>query len=66
MPPRPMLTRRTLVRCLSAAAAAALAGPVAADVSALKNRPIHILVGFPPGGGTDTVARFLAEKMQAT
>lgn len=60
-----MLTRRTLVRCLSAAAAAALAGPVAADVSALKNRPIHILVGFPPGGGTDTVARYLAEKMQA-
>ncbi|NML46126.1 Twin-arginine translocation pathway signal [Ramlibacter sp. G-1-2-2] len=28
--------------------------------------PLRILVGFPPGGATDVVARVLAEKMQAT
>ena len=38
-----------------------LAGPVrAADPPAV----LRILVGFPPGGATDVVARILAEKMQ--
>jgi tripartite-type tricarboxylate transporter receptor subunit TctC len=28
------------------------------------NRPVRIIVGFPPGGGSDLVARPLAQKMQ--
>jgi tripartite-type tricarboxylate transporter receptor subunit TctC len=27
------------------------------------SRPVHIVIGFPPGGGIDTVARLLAPKM---
>lgn len=32
---------------------------------ATDDRPIHLLVGFPAGGGTDAIARVLAEALQA-
>ena len=46
-----------------------LAGLLAALVcstglaQSFPNRPVHIVIGFPPGGGIDTVARLLAPKM---
>ena len=47
--------------------AAALAGlPLAAARSQdFPARPVRVVVGFPPGGGTDLVARPLAQKVQA-
>jgi tripartite-type tricarboxylate transporter receptor subunit TctC len=57
MKPRSTL-RRTL---LSLAAAACL--PMAAWAQGYPNKPITLLVPFPPGGPTDLVARVLAKKM---
>ena len=44
---------------LAAAAAALAAGPRIAWAQAYPVRPLRWIVGFPPGGGADTVARIL-------
>ncbi len=55
--------RRHFIRsCAAAALASAFAVPAVAQ-TAYPNKPIRILVGFAPGGGTDIVARALGVKM---
>jgi len=52
--------RRALLRC-------ALALPLSTAVAgayAQSTRTVRILVGFPPGGGTDAVARLLSDKLK--
>lgn len=59
MSPR-MSSRRTLLIC-SALALAATALPAAAQ--AWPERPVRIIVSFPPGGASDLVARLLGERL---
>ncbi len=53
------ITRRTLV----ALAAATLAG--GAFAQAFPSKPIRVFVPFPPGGGTDIIAREVTQKVAA-
>jgi len=57
------MQRRTILQA-SAATAVTLAAPMI-KAQSLPNGPIRIVVGFPPGGGTDALARVLAQKLQA-
>jgi tripartite-type tricarboxylate transporter receptor subunit TctC len=55
------VNRRRALQWLGAAASApALAGTALAQ----SGRTVRILVGFPAGGGTDAIARLLAERMK--
>ena len=44
-------------------ATAWLAGPLAAQTTDFPNKPVRIVVPFPPGGATDITARVVAEKL---
>ena len=45
------------------ASLAAVFGAQAQDVSNYPSKPVRMVVGFPPGGGTDVVARILVPKL---
>ncbi|HEY4253637.1 MAG TPA: tripartite tricarboxylate transporter substrate binding protein [Roseomonas sp.] len=53
-------------RSLLAAATLGLAPPGTAHAQGFPTRPVRVIVGFPPGGGTDLLARPLAQRLQAT
>jgi tripartite-type tricarboxylate transporter receptor subunit TctC len=55
------MQRRTLLST-SIAAAATLAAPML-RAQTLPNGPVRIIVGFPPGGGTDALARVVGQKL---
>jgi tripartite-type tricarboxylate transporter receptor subunit TctC len=58
-----MLTRRTIV---AGCGVAALAPLVPAARAQVVKKPVHIIVGFPAGGGTDVIARILAERLRGS
>ena len=49
--------------CAAACAALALASAVPAFGQPFPSRPVRMIVGFPPGGATDLVARILQPKL---
>jgi len=55
------MQRRTFV---GAATAVALAGTAGARAQAFPSQPVHMVVPFPPGGGTDALARAIQDPMQ--
>jgi tripartite-type tricarboxylate transporter receptor subunit TctC len=58
-----MSTRRhLLLACTALAATVAMPMAAAAD---WPERPVRVLVSFPPGGASDLVARLLSERMSA-
>jgi len=51
-----------MLKKLMVAAACALYA-LGAAAQSYPNRPVRMIVGFPPGGGTDVVARVIAQKL---
>jgi tripartite-type tricarboxylate transporter receptor subunit TctC len=52
------------MRLAALACAAWLAQPAAAVHAAYPDKPIRLIVSFPPGSGTDSNARYVAKKME--
>jgi tripartite-type tricarboxylate transporter receptor subunit TctC len=52
-----------LTRTLLVAAAAALAVPAGAHAQDWPTRPVHVIVGAGPGGGTDIVTRIIGQPL---
>ncbi|MEJ7688875.1 MAG: tripartite tricarboxylate transporter substrate binding protein [Variovorax sp.] len=55
------MQRRSLIQ--ASAAAAATLGVPSLFAQEWPNGPVRIVVGFPPGGGTDALARVVAQKL---
>jgi len=56
--------RRTVVSRALRGLAALAAGLALSTAMAQPAKPLRILVGFPPGGGTDAIARMLSERLK--
>jgi tripartite-type tricarboxylate transporter receptor subunit TctC len=62
----PIPRRRALLATIAACGAAPVLGPAAASAQAAwPSKPLRIMVGANAGGGTDIIARMLAEKLSA-
>ena len=55
-----------MTRLIVAIALALCSSMTGAQAQTFPSRPITLVVPYPPGGSTDTVARIMAEKMRAT
>ena len=58
-----MINLRKLVAATSVMLGVIAVAPIAQAADAYPSQPIKLLVPFPPGGGTDTMARFVANAL---
>jgi tripartite-type tricarboxylate transporter receptor subunit TctC len=59
------MRRREFLNILGLGAAALTTPAIVGAAEAFPNRPIRLIVPYPPGGGTDIVGRLLGEKLSA-
>src|ERR1700732_5551530 len=65
--PASAIKRRTITGTrLAGALIAVLASAALASAETYPSHPVTMMVGFPPGGPTDTLARILADGMKST
>jgi tripartite-type tricarboxylate transporter receptor subunit TctC len=57
------LVRRNVLRLAAGAAALPISGMMGARADTYPSRPVHMLVGFPPGSAPDIMARLAAQWM---
>jgi tripartite-type tricarboxylate transporter receptor subunit TctC len=61
-----MTTRRRILSLAASSAAVAAAWPLAGQAqSGFPNKPVRMIVPYPPGGSVDPVARMVSEKLSA-
>src|SRR5674476_1458098 len=60
---RPKMRYMLQIARLAMAAACLTAAPMVAVAQPYPSRPIHLIVGFPPGGINDIVARIVGQRM---
>jgi tripartite-type tricarboxylate transporter receptor subunit TctC len=59
-----MPTRRYLLAASAAGLFASATGLIPRALAQAIKKPVHVIVGFPAGGGTDMIARILAERLR--
>lgn len=62
--PAPLQSRRRLVNASVMTLVSAAAGFAPGAFAQTLQKPARIIVGFPPGGGTDNVARLIADRIR--
>jgi tripartite-type tricarboxylate transporter receptor subunit TctC len=60
------MNKREFVASMAACLAALIAGPVSAQAPAWPTKPVKFVVSWPAGGGADSVARIVAERLSAS
>jgi tripartite-type tricarboxylate transporter receptor subunit TctC len=64
---RPMKNRPTALRCACIGLLLGCAqSPASAQTPAYPTKPIRFVVPFPPGGGNDTIARLIGQRLAAS